>query len=156
MALLNVNNINAGYGETEILHTVSIEVDQGSLVAIIGPNGSGKSTLLKVIVGLLEAKNGKILFESRDITNSPPRKIVESGISYVPQADNVFTSMTIKENLEIPSLVLKFNFKERLEEILELFPILETKMNTKAGTLSGGQRQTLAFAKAFNSKTRQV
>jgi ABC-type branched-subunit amino acid transport system ATPase component len=152
MALLNVNNINAGYGETEILHTVSIEVDQGRLVAIIGPNGSGKSTLLKLIVGLLEAKNGKILFESRDITNSPPRKIVESGISYVPQADNVFTSMTIKENLEIPSLVLKFNFKERLEEILELFPILETKMNTKAGTLSGGQRQTLAFAKALISK----
>ena len=152
MALLNVNNINAGYGETEILHGVSIEVNQGNLVAIIGPNGSGKSTLLKVVVGLLEAKNGEILFESRDITNSPPQKIVESGISYVPQADNVFTSMTIKENLEIPSLVLKFNFKERLEEILELFPILETKMNTKAGTLSGGQRQTLAFAKALISK----
>lgn len=152
MALLDVQNINAGYGETEILHSVSIQVNEGNLVAIIGPNGSGKSTLLKVIVGLLEAKKGNIEFMADSITNSSPQKIVELGISYVPQAENVFTNMTIKENLEIPSLVLKFNFKERLEEILELFPILDTKMNTKAGTLSGGQRQTLAFAKALISK----
>ena len=152
MALLDVQNINAGYGETEILHSVSIQVNEGNLVAIIGPNGSGKSTLLKVIVGLLEAKNGNIKFMSDNITNSSPQKIVEFGISYVPQADNVFTNMTIRENLEIPSLVLKFNFKKRLEEILDLFPILETKMNSKAGTLSGGQRQTLAFAKALISK----
>ena len=152
MALLDVQNINAGYGETEILHSVSIQVNEGNLVAIIGPNGSGKSTLLKVIVGLLEAKKGNIQFMSNQITNSSPQKIVELGISYVPQAENVFTNMTIKENLEIPSLVLKFNFKKRLEEILELFPILDTKMNTKAGTLSGGQRQTLAFAKALISK----
>tara|TARA_Y100000994_G_scaffold232893_1_gene220477 strand:+ start:600 stop:1310 length:711 start_codon:yes stop_codon:yes gene_type:complete len=152
MALLDVQNIIAGYGETEILHSVSIQVNEGNLVAIIGPNGSGKSTLLKVIVGLLEAKNGNIKFMSDNITNSSPQKIVEFGISYVPQADNVFTNMTIRENLEIPSLVLKFNFKKRLEEILDLFPILETKMNSKAGTLSGGQRQTLAFAKALISK----
>lgn len=152
MALLDVQNINAGYGETEILHSVSIQVNEGNLVAIIGPNGSGKSTLLKVIVGLLEAKNGNIEFMSDNITNSSPQKIVEFGISYVPQAENVFTNMTIRENLEIPSLVLKFNFKKRLEEILNLFPILDTKMNTKAGTLSGGQRQTLAFAKALISK----
>ena len=152
MALLDVQNINAGYGETEILHSVSIQVNEGNLVAIIGPNGSGKSTLLKVIVGLLEAKKGNIEFMADSITNSYPQKIVELGISYVPQAENVFTNMTIKENLEIPSLVLKFNFKKRLEEILELFPILDTKMNTKAGTLSGGQRQTLAFAKALISK----
>ena len=152
MALLDVQNINAGYGETEILHSVSIQVNEGNLVAIIGPNGSGKSTLLKVIVGLLEAKNGNIEFMSDNITNSSPQKIVEFGISYVPQADNVFTNMTIRENLEIPSLVLKFNFKKRLEEILNLFPILDTKMNSKAGTLSGGQRQTLAFAKALISK----
>ena len=152
MALLDVQNIIAGYGETEILHSVSIQVNEGNLVAIIGPNGSGKSTLLKVIVGLLEAKNGNIEFMSDNITNSSPQKIVEFGISYVPQADNVFTNMTIRENLEIPSLVLKFNFKKRLEEILDLFPILETKMNSKAGTLSGGQRQTLAFAKALISK----
>ena len=152
MALLDVQNIIAGYGETEILHSVSIQVNEGNLVAIIGPNGSGKSTLLKVIVGLLEAKNGNIKFMSDNITNSSPQKIVEFGISYVPQAENVFTNMTIRENLEIPSLVLKFNFKKRLEEILDLFPILETKMNSKAGTLSGGQRQTLAFAKALISK----
>ncbi|MFL2627495.1 MAG: ABC transporter ATP-binding protein [Dehalococcoidia bacterium] len=152
MALLDVQNINAGYGETEILHSVSIQVNEGNLVAIIGPNGSGKSTLLKVIVGLLEAKNGNIEFMSDNITNSSPQKIVEFGISYVPQAENVFTNMTIRENLEIPSLVLKFNFKKRLEEILNLFPILDTKMNSKAGTLSGGQRQTLAFAKALISK----
>ena len=152
MALLDVQNINAGYGETEILHSVSIQVNEGNLVAIIGPNGSGKSTLLKVIVGLLEAKNGNIEFMSDNITNSSPQKIVEFGISYVPQAENVFTNMTIRENLEIPSLVLKFNFKKRLEEILDLFPILDTKMNSKAGTLSGGQRQTLAFAKALISK----
>ncbi|MBS95620.1 MAG: ABC transporter ATP-binding protein [SAR202 cluster bacterium] len=152
MTLLNVKNINAGYGETEILHSVSIQVNEGNLVAIIGPNGSGKSTLLKVIVGLLEAKKGDIEFMTDNITNSSPQKIVELGISYVPQAENVFTNMTIKENLEIPSLVLKFDFKKRLEEILELFPILDTKMNTKAGTLSGGQRQTLAFAKALISK----
>jgi len=152
MALLDVQNIIAGYGETEILHSVSIQVNEGNLVAIIGPNGSGKSTLLKVIVGLLEAKNGNIKFMSDNITNSSPQKIVEFGISYVPQADNVFTNMTIRENLEIPSLVLKFNFKKRLEEILDLFPILDTKMNSKAGTLSGGQRQTLAFAKALISK----
>ena len=152
MTLLNVKNINAGYGETEILHSVSIQVNEGNLVAIIGPNGSGKSTLLKVIVGLLEAKKGDIEFMTDNITNSSPQKIVELGISYVPQAENVFTNMTIKENLEIPSLVLKFDFKKRLKEILELFPILDTKMNTKAGTLSGGQRQTLAFAKALISK----
>ena len=93
MALLDVQNINAGYGETEILHSVSIQVNEGNLVAIIGPNGSGKSTLLKVIVGLLEAKNGNIEFMSDNITNSSPQKIVEFGISYVPQAENVFTNM---------------------------------------------------------------
>ena len=100
MTLLNVKNINAGYGETEILHSVSIQVNEGNLVAIIGPNGSGKSTLLKVIVGLLEAKKGDIEFMTDNITNSSPQKIVELGISYVPQAENVFTNMTIKENLE--------------------------------------------------------
>ena len=139
-------------GHTVGLDNVSLSIEEGETFVCMGLSGSGKSTLLKVIVGLLEAKKGNIEFMADSITNSSPQKIVELGISYVPQAENVFTNMTIKENLEIPSLVLKFNFKERLEEILELFPILDTKMNTKAGTLSGGQRQTLAFAKALISK----
>jgi ABC-type branched-subunit amino acid transport system ATPase component len=149
MSLLQVSEVVSGYGETEILHGVSITVDEGEIVTIIGPNGSGKSTLLKTIIGLVEAKKGQVSFRGEDITGVAPESIVHKGISYVPQSSNVFPSLTIHENLEMGAFVRTDDFRQRIAEVYDLFPDLAERPRERAGRLSGGQRQMLALARAL-------
>jgi ABC-type branched-subunit amino acid transport system ATPase component len=148
-AILQASNLVAGYEEVEILHGVSVSVEPEEIVAIIGPNGAGKSTLLKTIFGLLPARQGRIVFQGEEITNQPPDRIVGKGISYVPQTDNVFPSLSINENLEMGAYVRKDNVSERLEHVYGLFPDLASRRRDNAGKLSGGQRQMLALARAL-------
>ena len=149
MNLLKVTNIVAGYGETEILHGISITVEEGHIVTIIGPNGSGKSTLLKSIFGLVKPKKGQVLFQGKDITGLAPEIVVRKGLCYVPQSSNVFPSLSINENLEMGAFVRTDDFRQRLDEVYGLFPDLAGRRKDRAGTLSGGQRQMLALARAL-------
>lgn len=149
MALLEASNVVAGYGETEILHGVSISVNKGEIVTIIGPNGCGKSTLMKAIVGLVRLRTGAVRFRGVDISRLEPEQTVRSGLCYVPQSDNIFPSMTIRENLEMGAFVRRDDFRHRIDEMFELFPDLKRSARMKAGRLSGGQRQMLAIARAL-------
>ena len=149
MKLLQVDDVIAGYGETEILHGVSVAVEQGEVVTIIGPNGSGKSTLLKTILGLVCPKGGQVYFNGEDITGVAPERIVVKGICYVPQSSNVFPSLSVHENLEMGAFVRTDDYRHRLEEIYRLFPDLTGRRKEHAGRLSGGQRQMLALARAL-------
>jgi len=152
--ILEADGIVSGYGEVDILHGVSLMVDEGEIVAVIGPNGAGKSTLLKSAFGLLKLRKGKLLLDGVDATNLPPQKMVRNGVSYVPQSDNVFPSLTIVENLEMGAFVSRGNYKQRLGEVYDLFPALAERPNVKAGKLSGGQRQMLALARALMLQPR--
>ncbi len=149
MSILQVCDVVAGYGETEILHNVSITVEEGQIVTIIGPNGSGKSTLLKTIFGLIRPKKGQVLLNGEDISGIAPETIVRKGLCYVPQSSNVFPSLSIHENLEMGAFIRTDDFRYRLQEVYDLFPDLVERRNDRAGTLSGGQRQMLAVARAL-------
>jgi ABC-type branched-subunit amino acid transport system ATPase component len=149
MALLDVRHISSGYGEMCILHDVSIRVEPGEAVTLIGPNGAGKSTLLKTIFGLLTPTEGRILFENTDITGMKPPFLVRRGMSYVPQVDNVFPSLTVQENLEMGAFVRNDGFAGRLDEMYTFFPTLRLKRKQPVGSLSGGERQMVAMGRAL-------
>ncbi|MDP6510843.1 MAG: ABC transporter ATP-binding protein [Dehalococcoidia bacterium] len=149
MSLLAVQGIVAGYGQTEILHGVSIVVEPGEIVAIIGPNGSGKSTLMKSAVGLLRPTGGSVNFRGEDITGVAPENIVRKGLCYVPQSSNVFPSLSIHENLEMGAFVRTDDYRPRITEIYDLFPDLASRRKERASRLSGGQRQMVALARAL-------
>ena len=149
MPLLEASEVVAGYGETEILHGVSITVDAGEVVTIIGPNGCGKSTLMKALVGLVPVRTGRVTFKGSVISGRPPQQIVRTGLCYVPQTNNVFPSLSIRGNLEMGAFVRRDDYRGRIEEMLELFPDLTRDPGRKAGSLSGGQRQMLAIARAL-------
>jgi ABC-type branched-subunit amino acid transport system ATPase component len=146
---LEATDIVAGYGEIDILHGVSVTVHGGEIVSIIGPNGAGKSTLLRTIFGLLPARRGRVSLKGQDITNRPPDELVLRGLSYVPQVDNVFPTLTILENLEMGAFVRQEGVADRLDRVFSLFPALTDRRGEKAGRLSGGQRQMLALGRAL-------
>ncbi len=148
-AVLRVQDVVAGYGEVEILHGVSIAVSEAEIVAVIGPNGAGKSTLLKAIFGLVPVRGGRVDLAGQDVTNMAPDRIVQSGMSYVPQTENVFPSLTINENLEMGAYVRRDGLRDRLERVYDLFPDIAPRRGERAGRLSGGQRQMLALARAL-------
>jgi len=152
--VLEADGIVSGYAEVDILHGVSLLVDEGEIVSVIGPNGAGKSTLLKSVFGLLKLRKGKLLLDGVDATDLPPQKMVRKGVSYVPQSENVFPSLTILENLEMGAFIGGDNLKQRLEEVFELFPALAERPHAKAGLLSGGLRQMLALARALMLQPR--
>jgi branched-chain amino acid transport system ATP-binding protein len=147
--VLELNNLKAGYGQTEILHDLSMYVNQNEIVAIIGPNGAGKSTAMKSVLGLLNIREGSVVLNGEDITDIPAQKVIERGISYVPQTNNVFVNLSVRENLEMGAWTRPDGVEERLEEMFELFPDLAEKSAQAAGSLSGGQRQMVAMAKAL-------
>jgi ABC-type branched-subunit amino acid transport system ATPase component len=149
VALLEASDIVAGYGQTEILHSVSVTVDAGEMVTIIGPNGCGKSTLMKAIVGLVQVRSGSVKFQGAEISGSPPERIVRTRLCYVPQSNNVFPNLSIRENLEMGAFIRSDDYRGRIEEMYELFPDLARQPSRKAGTLSGGQRQMLAIGRAM-------
>jgi ABC-type branched-subunit amino acid transport system ATPase component len=124
-------------------------VRPGEIVTLIGPNGAGKSTLMKTVFGLLRPRRGTIRLEGRDVTGLAPSALVRRGISYVPQVDNVFPSLTVEENLEMGAVVRKDDVRPRIEEVLAIFPILRAKRRLKAGGLSGGERQMVAMGRAL-------
>lgn len=147
--LLEVKNLSAGYGQSPIIHNVSMSADKGSAVVIVGPNGAGKSTLMKAIVGLLNIYTGEILFRGEPIQGISSEKLVDLGLGYVPQNRNVFPTLTVKENLEIGAYLRKNEMKHRMEEVYTMFPDLKIASKRQAGTLSGGQRNMLAVARAL-------
>ena len=147
--VLNVHDVSAGYGGALILHGVSLVVRKDEIVTVIGPNGSGKSTLMKTVFGLLKPVSGTVEFTGRDITGTAPDRVVKMGVGYVPQADNVFPSLTIQENLEMGAFTVSGDFSERISSMYDLFPDLAGRGRERAGNLSGGQRQMLALARAL-------
>jgi ABC-type branched-subunit amino acid transport system ATPase component len=149
VSLLAVDGVSSGYGEMEILHEVSVRVERGEIVTLIGPNGAGKSTLLKTAFGLLAPRRGRILLDGEDITGRPPAVLVRRGISYVPQVDNVFPSLTVEENLEMGAVIRRDDVRARLEQVIGLFPNLAARRRQKVGTLSGGERQMVAMGRAL-------
>lgn len=148
-AVLELEDVIGGYGDTQILHGVSMRVDPGEIVVIIGPNGAGKSTAMKAVFGLLNLSGGQVRLKGEDITNMPPDQVVHHGVCYVPQTSNIFPSLTVEENLEMGAYVRTDDFRPRLRELYEVFPPLAEKRRQAAGTLSGGQRQMVAMAKAM-------
>jgi branched-chain amino acid transport system ATP-binding protein len=148
-AVLSLNNLRAGYGQTEILHDLSIYVNPNEIVAIIGPNGAGKSTAMKAVLGLLNITEGSVVLNGEDITDTPAQKVIERGISYVPQTNNVFVNLSVQENLQMGAWTRPTGVEARLDEMYDLFPDLAEKRNQAAGSLSGGQRQMVAMAKAL-------
>ena len=149
MSLLEASGLVSGYGDVEILHGVSVRVEEGEIVALIGPNGAGKSTLLKAIFGLLQVHAGQVFLGGEDITGLAPHVVVRRGMCYVPQAENVFPSLSILENLEMGGYTRRDGLRQRVEQIFALFPDLASRPHLGAAKLSGGQRQMLALARAL-------
>ena len=155
MSLLEVDGLEAGYGEVLVLRGVSLRVGADQIVSIIGPNGAGKSTLLKAVYGLVPPRSGRVLFAGEEVTGVRPDRLTRRGLNLVPQTDNVFPTLTLAENLHVSALVLpKGERRDAIERIRELFPILAERPRQRAGTLSGGQRKLVALARALVTKPR--
>lgn len=154
MALIELKNVIAGYGGAPILNGVNMAIDATDIGVIVGPNGAGKSTTLKAIFGLLKVTGGTIEFGGENIANSLPDKLVPRGLSFVPQEKNVFTSMTVEENLEMGAFTRRDDFKDTMAWVYQMFPVLAEKRRQPAGELSGGQRQMVAMGRALMSKPK--
>ena len=152
MSFFEGKGMTGGYGGVDIISSCTINVNQGEIVAILGPNGAGKSTAMKAMLGLLNLKSGSVLMDGKDISNLSPQNRVKSGISFVPQTRNVFADLTVRENLEVGAFLREDDVNKVIEEIYELFPILNKKRSQKVGQLSGGQRQQVALGRALMIK----
>lgn len=152
--ILGIDNISAFYGPICAIRDINLNIYENEIVGLIGANGAGKSTLMKVILGIRRISTGKIVFLDNDITRTSTPDIVSSGIAYVPEGGGVFPYMSILENLQLGAVHFKGDMEERLETIFERFPILRERKEQQAGTLSGGQRQILAIARALMSSPR--
>jgi ABC-type branched-subunit amino acid transport system ATPase component len=148
-AALSVQGITAGYGGPPIIDQVSLTARRGAITAIVGPNGAGKSTLLKAVAGLIRPTAGRVFIEGKEVTGQPPEKLVRRGIAYVPQVENVFPDLTIRENLDMGGYVRKSGVRERIEQLFQLFPDLRASAHRRANTLSGGQRTMLSLARGL-------
>ena len=142
-------DITAGYGGVDIIKNVNLYVNEGEIVVIVGPNGAGKSTVMKSILGMLNLSSGSVDLSGKVITNMLPQDRVSLGIAFVPQTQNVFTGMTVQENLEMGAFLRQDNITDTIDQIYELFPVLKEKRNQSVGELSGGQRQQVAFGRAL-------
>jgi len=147
--VLSVEGVDSGYGDVQVLDDLSLTLDDDEIACLIGPNGAGKSTVLKTVFGLLAPWTGAVRFDGRDIGGMAPEDIVREGVGYVPQTENVFGSLTIEENLRMGGVAREDNLDAVIDQLYDRFPILTEKRNAKARTLSGGQRQVLAFARAL-------
>jgi branched-chain amino acid transport system ATP-binding protein len=152
VSFLSGQNLVGGYGGADILKGCSIDVDAGEIAVIVGPNGAGKSTAMKALLGMLDLKQGEVRFRGKDISSLTPQDRIAEGIAFVPQTSNVFTSMTVYENLEMGAFLRDDDISATIEQIYELFPVLADKRNQLAGELSGGQRQQVAVGRALMSQ----
>ncbi len=154
MSYLSGDNMTGGYGGADILHDCTIGVEQGEIAVIVGPNGAGKSTAMKAVFGMLNMHQGSVHLDGEDITALSPQARVGKGMGFVPQNQNVFTSMTVEENLEMGAFIRRDDFSTTLEQVFELFPILKEKRRQPAGELSGGQRQQVAVGRALMTQPK--
>ena len=152
MPFFSGEKMTGGYGGPDIITSCSINVNRGEIVTILGPNGAGKSTAMKAMLGMLNLRQGKVTFDDEDISNLSPQDRVRKGIAFVPQNKNVFTGLSVEENLEMGAYIRDENFQNTLNEIYKLFPVLKEKRNQLAGELSGGQRQQVALGRALMIK----
>ena len=145
----SATNLTGGYGGVNIIEECSFNVDRGEIVSILGPNGAGKSTAMRAMLGILDLKGGSVVLDGRDITKLKTQDRIKLGVSFVPQIKNIFTELTVKENLEMGAFLNDINLSSRIDEMYELFPIIREKKDQLAGELSGGQRQQVAIARAL-------
>jgi branched-chain amino acid transport system ATP-binding protein len=148
-SLLSIRGLDAGYGDLQILSGVDLDVRDGEYVTVVGPNGAGKSTVMKSVFGLTNRMGGTIEYDGSDITDTKPEEIIYEGLGYVPQSDNIFTSLSVQENLEMGAYILDEIPEEAIEAVYDRFPILEERKDQTAGSMSGGQRQMLAMGRAL-------
>ncbi|MEO6959457.1 MAG: ABC transporter ATP-binding protein [Burkholderiaceae bacterium] len=155
MPLLKIDKITGGYGDSEVLRQVSMSIDENEIVAIIGPNGAGKSTLMKAVFGLLHPREGHITFDGHEISQLAPHQIVKLGMCYVPQVSNVFTSLSVEENLEMGAFALQNGAMEECkEQVYDMFPRLKERRRQLVGKMSGGERQMVAMGSALMIKPK--
>jgi branched-chain amino acid transport system ATP-binding protein len=154
MSFLSGENMTGGYGGADILHDCTIAVEKGEIAVIVGPNGAGKSTAMKAVFGMLSIHTGRVMLDGNDISGLSPQDRVKAGMGFVPQNNNVFTSMTVQENLEMGAYIRNDDFMGTMEQVFELFPILKEKRHQHAGELSGGQRQQVAVGRALMTQPK--
>ncbi len=154
MSFLLGENMTGGYGGADILHNCSIGVEKGEIAVVVGPNGAGKSTAMKAIFGMLNLREGRVTIDGEDITTLKPEERVLKGMGFVPQTGNVFTSMSVEENLEMGAFIRRDDIAETMEQVYSLFPILKEKRRQPAGELSGGQRQQVAVGRALMTQPK--
>jgi branched-chain amino acid transport system ATP-binding protein len=156
MALLEVEDIHAGYGKLEILKGVSLRVESGQVVSIIGPNGAGKSTVFRALFGLLPVRSGRVRFAGEDVTNRPPADLLHRGLAYVPQGRNVFPLMTVDQNLRLGAYIRprSAELDQEIERVYDVFPMLQAARQRRASELSGGQQQMLEMGRALLLRPR--
>ena len=149
---LSCTSMTGGYGGEDIIKNCNIEVDKGQISVIVGPNGAGKSTAMKAMLGMIALKSGSIILNGENISDYSPQKRVAAGIAFVPQSMNIFSELTVEENLEMGAFLRSDDIQETISEIYELFPAMREKRNQLAGELSGGQRQQVAVSRALMTK----
>lgn len=147
-------NMTGGYGGADILHGCTLAVEPGEIAVIVGPNGAGKSTAMKAVFGMLKLRQGHVRLAGEDITGLSPQARVQKGMGFVPQTSNIFTSMTVEENLEMGAFIRRDDYSDTMAQIYDLFPILKQKRNQPAGELSGGQRQQVAVGRALMTQPK--
>ena len=149
-------HMTGGYGKSgpDILHDCTVAVDRGEIAVIVGPNGAGKSTAMKAVFGMLNLRQGAVRLDGQDITGLSPQERVRHGMGFVPQTQNIFTSMSVEENLEMGAFIRDDDFSETMEQVYDLFPILRDKRHQAAGELSGGQRQQVAVGRALMTRPK--
>jgi branched-chain amino acid transport system ATP-binding protein len=154
MSYLDASNMTGGYGATDILHGCNLAVERGKIAVIVGPNGAGKSTAMKAVFGMLKLRGGHVKLDGEDITGLSPEDRVKKGMGFVPQTHNVFPTMSVEENLEMGAFIRTDDFRDTMEQVYDLFPILKDKRRQNAGELSGGQRQQVAVGRALMTKPK--
>jgi branched-chain amino acid transport system ATP-binding protein len=148
------DSMTGGYGTVDILHDCTIAVERGEIAVIVGPNGAGKSTAMKAVFGMLTLRGGTVRLDGEDITKLSPQARVRKGMGFVPQTSNIFTTMTVEENLEMGAFIRRDEIKDTMAQVYDLFPILKTKRHQAAGELSGGQRQQVAVGRALMTQPK--
>ena len=154
MSFLIGENMTCGYGGADILHSCSVGVDPGEIAVVVGPNGAGKSTAMKAMFGMLHLGEGRVMLDGTDISQLEPQERVLHGMGFVPQNNNVFTSMTVEENLEMGAFIRRDDISGTMAQVFDLFPVLKDKRRQPAGELSGGQRQQVAVGRALMTQPR--
>ena len=154
MSYLSGIGMYGGYGGADVIHGCEISIDKGQVAVVVGPNGAGKSTVMKAVFGMLSLRKGSVILDDKDITKLSPQRRVEMGMAMVPQTENIFSTMTVEENLEMGAFLRRDEIKQNIQNVYALFPVLAEKRHQDAGELSGGQRQQVAVGRALMTQPK--